>query len=130
MKTTPKHTMPPGYHDALKAALHDIPEAHPVDRKTEKSRAGRLISLWRYAAIGVAASLALIFFFDTAPSDPALSDITIVELYELGYVSMEDIIEYTEPDSIQFFDAAIDNDFLMNYTNPNDYLYQLWKTEF
>jgi hypothetical protein len=125
MKITPKHTMPPGYHDALKAALHGIPEAHPVDRNTEKPRVRPVISLWRYAAVGVAASLALLFFFNTASSDPALSEITALELYELGYVAVEDIIDYTEPDSLHFLDASIDEDFLMNYTNPNDYLYQL-----
>ena len=116
--------MPPGYY-ALKAALHGIPEAHPVDRKIKKSRARPAVSLWRYAAVGVAATLVLIFFFNTAPSDPALSDITAVELYELGYVAVEDIIDYTEPDSLYFLDASIDEDFLINYTNPNDYLYQL-----
>jgi hypothetical protein len=125
MKTTPKHTMPPGYHDALKAALHGIPEAHPVDRNMEKPRVRPVISLWRYAAVGVAASLALLFFFNTAPSDPALSEITALELYELGYVAVEDIMDYTEPDSLHFLDASIDEDLLMNYTNPNDYLYQL-----
>jgi hypothetical protein len=127
MKTTPKHTMPPGYHDALKAALHGIPEAHPVDRNTEKPRVRPVVSLWRYAAVGVAASLALIFFFNTASSasDPVLSEITALELYELGYVAVEDILDYTEPDSLHFLDASIDEDLLMNYTNPNDYLYQL-----
>jgi hypothetical protein len=125
MKTTPKHTMPPGYHDALKAALHGIPEAHPVDRNTEKPHVRPVVSLWRYAAVGVAASLALLFFFNTAPSDPALSEITALELYELGYVAVEDIMDYTEPDSLHFLDASIDEDLLMNYTNPNDYLYQL-----
>ncbi len=117
--------MPPGYHDALKAALHGIPEAHPVDRTTKKPSARPVVSLWRYAAVGVAASLALIFFFNTAPSDPALSEITALELYELGYVAVEDIMDYTEPDSLHFLDAVIDEDLLMNYTNPNDYLYQL-----
>ncbi|MGB1089481.1 MAG: hypothetical protein ACPGYN_01935 [Schleiferiaceae bacterium] len=125
MKTTPKHTMPPGYHDALKAALHGIPEAHPVNRNTVRPRVRPVVSLWRYAAVGVAASLALLFFFNTAPSDPALPEITALELYELGYVAVEDIIDYTEPDSLHFLDASIDEDFLMNYTNPNDYLYQL-----
>ncbi|MGB1736302.1 MAG: hypothetical protein ACPHGZ_07750 [Schleiferiaceae bacterium] len=125
MKTTPKHTMPPGYHDALKAALHGIPEAHPVNRNTVRPRVRPVVSLWRYAAVGVAASLALLFFFNTASSDPALSEITALELYELGYVAVEDIIDYTEPDSLHFLDASIDEDFLMNYTNPNDYLYQL-----
>lgn len=117
--------MPPGYHNALKAALHGIPEAHPVDRNTKKPRARPLVSLWRYAAIGVAASLALIFFFDTAPSDPEQSDITALELYELGYMEVEDIIDLTEPDSLNFLDAPIELELLMNYTNPNDYLYQL-----
>ncbi len=117
--------MPPGYHDALKAALHGIPEAHPVDRNKEKPRVRPVVSLWRYAAVGVAASLSLLFFFNTAPSDPALSEITALELYELGYVAVEDIMDYTEPDSLHFLDASIDEDLLMNYTNPNDYLYQL-----
>jgi len=125
MKTTPKHTIPPGYRDALKAALHGIPETYPVDRNTEKPRARPVVSLWRYAAVGVAASLVLIFFFNTEPLNPALSGITAVELYELGYVAVEDIMDYTEPDSLHFLDASIDEDFLMNYTNPNDYLYQL-----
>ena len=117
--------MPQGYHYALKATLHGIPEVHPVDRGTEKPRARPVIYLWRYAAVGVAASLALIFFFNTAPSDSVLSDITAVELYELGYVAVEDIINYTEPDSLHFLDASIYEDFLINYTNPNYYLYQL-----
>lgn len=117
--------MPPGYHDALKAALHGIPEAHPVDRNTEKFRVRPVVSLWRYAAVGVAASLALLFFFNTASSDSALPEITALELYELGYVAVEDIMDYTEPDSLHFLDASIDEDLLMNYTNPNDYLYQL-----
>jgi len=34
-------------------------------------------------------------------------------------------MDYTEPDSLHFLDASIDEDLLMNYTNPNDYLYQL-----
>ena len=117
--------MPTGYHDALKASLHGIPGVHPVDRTTEKPRVRPVVSLWRYAAVGVAASLALLFFFNTAPSDPALSEITALELYELGYVAVEDIMDYAEPDSLQFLDASIDEDLLMNYTNPNDYLYQL-----
>ena len=117
--------MPPGYHDTLKAALHGIPEAHPVDRNTEKPRVRPVVSLWRYAAVGVAASLALIFFFDTAPSDPALPEITALELYELGYMEVEDIIDLTEPDSLNFLDAPIELELLMNYTNPNDYLYEL-----
>ena len=103
--------MPPGYHDALKAALHGIPEAHPVNRNTVRPRVRPVVSLWRYAAVGVAASLALLFFFNTAPSDPALSEITALELYELGYVAVEDIMDYTEPDSLHFLDASIDEDF-------------------
>ena len=117
--------MPPGYHDALKAALHGIPEAHPVDRNTEKPRVRPVVSLWRYAAVGVAASLALLLFFNTSPSDPALSEITALELYELGYMEVEDIIDLTEPDSLNFLDAAIELELIMNYTNPNDYLYEL-----
>ena len=117
--------MPPGYHDALKASLYGIPGAHPVDRNTEKPRVRHVVSLWRYAAAGVAASLALLFFFNTAPSEPALSEITVLELYELGYVAVDDIMDYTEPDSLHFLDVSIDEDLLMNYTNPNDYLYQL-----
>jgi hypothetical protein len=125
MKTTPKHTMPPGYHDALKTALHGIPKAHIVDRNIEKARTRPVVSLLRYVAFGVAASLALMFFFNTAPSDPMLSEITAVELYELGYVEVEDIIDLTESDSLSFLNAPIELELLLNYTNPDNYIYEL-----
>ena len=67
MKTTPKHTMPPGYHNALKAALHGIPDSHPVDRNTEKPRARPVVSLWRYAAVGVAAGERVLVEKDNFP---------------------------------------------------------------
>jgi len=126
MKTTPKNSMPPGYHETLKTALHRIPDLHPVDRTTERAkRSGRIIPMWGRAIIGVAATLAPFFSISLqAPSDD-LEGVASIELYELGYVDMELLIEWSDPDSLQFVELSIDDDLLLDYTNPEEDYYQL-----
>jgi hypothetical protein len=118
--------MPPGYPETLKAALHRIPDLHPVDRTTEPAkRSGRILTMWGRASIGVAAALALFFSISLqAPSDD-LEGVASIELYELGYVDMELLIEWSDPDSLQFVELSIDDDLLLDYTNPEEDYYQL-----
>lgn len=118
--------MPPGYHETLKTALHRIPDLHPVERTTERTkRSGRIMPMWGRAIIGVAATLALFFFI--SPKDPSddLEGVATLELYELGYIDLELLIEWSDPDSLQFVELSIDDDLLLEYTNPEQDYYQL-----
>lgn len=118
--------MPPGYPETLKAALHRIPDLHPVDRTTEPAkRSGRILTMWGRASIGVAAAFALFFFFSPQDTADELDGVASVELYELGYVDMELLIEWSDPDSLQLVELALDEDLLLDYTNPEETYYQL-----
>lgn len=126
MKTTPKHSMPPGYHESLKTALHRIPDLHPVDRTTEGAkRSGRILTMWGRALIGVAAALALFLFFKPQGTADELEGVASLELYELGYVDMDLLIEWSEPDSQQLVEFTIDEELIFDYTNPEEDYYQL-----
>jgi hypothetical protein len=81
--------------------------------------------MWGRALIGVAAALALFLFFKPQGTADELEGVASLELYELGYVDMDLLIEWSEPDSLQLVEFTIDEELIFDYNNPEEDYYQL-----
>ena len=109
----------------LKAKLHSIPEQRLVDRTASpvvatKSRYMHIVR-WSMSA---AATIALAVFFwpNTSGNTTEITEDLMAELYSLGYVRLEDMYSFVEPDSIDFADVDLDADVYYDYYN-SDYEY-------
>ena len=114
----------------LKAKLHRIPEQHLVDRTTSpvvatKSRYMHIVRWSMTAAAAIA--LAVFFWPNTSGNTSEVTEDLMAEMYSLGYVQIEDMYSFVEPDSLDFADVEIDADVYYDYYN-SDYEYlELWK---
>ena len=114
----------------LKAKLHCIPEQHLLDRTTSpvvatKSRYMRIVR-WSMTA-AAAFAIAVFFWPNTSENDSEVTEDLMAEMYSLGYVQIEDMYSFVEPDSLDFADVEIDADVYYDYYN-SDYEYlELWK---
>ena len=109
----------------LKAKLHSIPEQRLVDRTASpvvatKSRYMHIVR-WSMSA---AATIALAVFFwpNTSGNTTEITEDLMAELYSLGYVQVEDMYSFVEPDSLDFADVDLDADVYYDYYN-SDYEY-------
>lgn len=114
----------------LKAKLHRIPEQHLVDRTAipvvaTKSRYMHIVRWSMTAAAAIA--LAVFFWPNTSGNTSEVTEDLMAEMYSLGYVQIEDMYSFVEPDSIDFADVDLDADVYYDYYN-SDYEYlELWK---
>ena len=114
----------------LKAKLHRIPEQHLVDRTTSpvvatKSRYMHIVRWSMTAAAAIA--LAVFFWPNTSGNTSEVTEDLMAEMYSLGYVQIEDMYSFVEPDSLDFADVELDADVYYDYYN-SDYEYlELWK---
>ena len=126
METHKRHTLSEDQLQALKANLHRIPDVHPVDRTSGPAPAKKSrIIVWSSAFISVAATLALVFTLWTPASAPTDEEI-VDQLYALGYIETEDLLEFVEPDSLGIATLDLDADVYFDYFNSTDeYLLEL-----
>ncbi|MDP4616881.1 MAG: hypothetical protein NWQ63_04800 [Schleiferiaceae bacterium] len=109
----------------LKAKLHRIPEQHLVDRTASpvvatKSHYMHIVRWSMTAAAAIA--LAVFFWPNTSGNTSEVTEDLIAEMYSLGYVQIEDMYSFVEPDSLDFADVEIDADVYYDYYN-SDYEY-------
>lgn len=109
----------------LKAKLQRIPEQHPVDRTTSpvvatKSRYMHIVRWSMTAAAAVA--LAVLFWPNTSTNVSDLTEELLAEMYSLGYVQVEDMYSFVEPDSLNFAEVELDTDVYYDYYHT-DYEY-------
>ena len=109
----------------LKAKLHRIPEQHLVDRTASpvvatKSHYMHIVRWSMTAAAAIA--LAVFFWPNTSGNTSEVTEDLIAEMYSLGYVWIEDMYSFVEPDSLDFADVEIDADVYYDYYN-SDYEY-------
>ena len=106
----------------LKAKLHHIPEQHLVDRTASpvvatKSHYMHIVRWSMTAAAAIA--LAVFFWPNTSGNTSEVTEDLIAEMYSLGYVQIEDMYSFVEPDSLDFADVEIDADVYYDYYNSN-----------
>ena len=74
-----------------------------------------------------AIAIALFFWPNTSGNDFELSEDIIAEMYSLGYLQVEDMYSFVEPDSLDFAEVEFDADVYYDYYYlKNEYL-ELWK---
>ena len=116
----------------LKAKLHRIPEQYLVDRTSSpivatKSRYLTFVRWSMTAAAAIAIDIAVLFWPNTSTNDSEVTEELLAEMYNLGYVQVEDIYSFVEPDSLDFADIELDANVYYDYYN-SDYEYlELWK---
>jgi len=109
----------------LKAKLHRIPEQHLVDRTSSpvvatKPNYMRIVRWSMTAAAAVA--LAVLFWPNTSTNENDLTEELLTEMYNLGYVQVEDMYSFVEPDSLDFAEVELDTDVYYDYYHT-DYEY-------
>ncbi len=109
----------------VRAKLHRIPEQHLVDRTASpvvatKSHYMHIVRWSMTAAAAIA--LAVFFWPNTSGNTSEVTEDLIAEMYSLGYVQIEDMYSFVEPDSLDFADVEIDADVYYDYYN-SDYEY-------
>lgn len=114
----------------LKAKLHRIPEQHLLDRTASPVVATKpnymRIVRWSMSA-AAAVALAVLFWPNTSGNDQELTEDLIAEMYNLGYIEVEDMYSFVEPDSLDFAEVELDADVYYDYYH-SDYKYlELWK---
>ena len=106
----------------LKAKLHRIPEQHLVDRTSSPVVATKpshmRIIRWSMSA-AAAVALAVLFWPNTSTNESEVTEELLAEMYSLGYVRLEDMYSFVEPDSLDFAEVALDAEVYYDYYNSN-----------
>ena len=104
----------------LKAKLHRIPEQHLLDRTASPVVATKpshmRIIRWSMSA-AAAVALAVLFWPNTSTNESEVTEELLAEMYSLGYVQIEDIYSFVEPDSLDFAEVEFDADVYYDYYN-------------
>ncbi len=108
----------------LKAKLHRIPEQHLVDRTSSPVVAmkSRYLTFVRWSMTAAAAIALAVLFWPNASADAEVNEDILAEMYSLGYVQVEDMYSFVEPDSLDFAEVELDTDVYYDYYN-SDYEY-------
>ena len=109
----------------LKAKLHRIPEQHLVDRTSSPVVAmkSRYLTFVRWSMTAAAAiAIAVLFWPNTSTNDSEVTEELLAEMYSLGYVEIEDMYSFVEPDSLDFAEVELDTDVYYDYYHT-DYEY-------
>ena len=121
-----KYTASDAQLKELKAKLHRIPEQHLVDRTSSPVVAMKssYLTFVRWSMTAAAAiAVALFFWPNTSGNDFELSEDIIAEMYSLGYLQVEDMYSFVEPDSLDFAEVEFDADVYYDYYYlKNEYL--------
>ena len=114
----------------LKAKLHCIPEQHLVDRTSSPVVAtkSRYLTLVRWSMTAAAAiAIAVLFWPNTSINDSVITEELLAEMYSLGYVEIEDMYSFVEPDSLDFAEVELDTDVYFDYYHTDYEYLELWK---
>jgi len=114
----------------LKAKLHCIPEQHLVDRTSSPVVAtkSRYLTLVRWSMTAAAAiAIAVLFWPNTSINDSVITEELLAEMYSLGYVEIEDMYSFMEPDSLDFAEVELDTDVYYDYYHTDYEYLELWK---
>ena len=109
----------------LKAKLHRIPQQHLMDRTSSPVVATKpnYMSIVRWSLTAAAAvALAVLFWPNTSTNESDLTEELLTEMYSLGYVQVEDMYSFVEPDSLNFAEVELDTDVYYDYYHT-DYEY-------
>jgi len=109
----------------LKAKLHRIPEQHLVDRTSSPVVAMKssYLTFVRWSMTAAAAiAIAVLFWPNTSTNDSVITEELLAEMYSLGYVEIEDMYSFVEPDSLDFAEVELDTDVYYDYYHT-DYEY-------
>lgn len=110
----------------LKAKLHRIPEQQLVDRTSNPVVATktRYLTFVRWSMTAAAAvALTVLFWPNTSTNASEVTEELLVEMYSLGYVQVEDMYSFVEPDSLDFAEVELDADVYYDYYHSyNEYL--------
>ena len=114
----------------LKAKLHRIPEQHLVDRTSSPVVAtkSRYLTFVRWSMTAAAAiAIAVHFWPNTSTNDSVITEELLAEMYSLGYVEIEDMYSFVEPDSLDFAEVELDTDVYYEYYHTDYEYLELWK---
>lgn len=114
----------------LKAKLHRIPEQHLVDRTSSPVVAMKssYLTFVRWSMTAAAAiALAVLFWPNTSTNESDLTEELLTEMYNLGYVQVEDMYSFVEPDSLNFAEVELDTDVYYDYYHTDYEYLELWK---
>ena len=109
----------------LKAKLHCIPEQHLVDRTSSPVVAMKssYLTFVRWSMTAAAAvAIAVLFWPNASTNDSVITEELLAEMYSLGYVEIEDMYSFVEPDSLDFAEVELDTDVYYEYYHT-DYEY-------
>ena len=109
----------------LKAKLHRIPEQHLVDRTSSPVVAMKssYLTFVRWSMTAAAAvAIAVLFWPNASTNDSVITEELLAEMYSLGYVEIEDMYSFVEPDSLDFAEVELDTDVYYDYYHT-DYEY-------
>lgn len=109
----------------LKVKLHRIPEQHLVDRTSSPVVAmkSRYLTFVRWSMTAAAAiALAVLFWPNASKNESEVTEELLAEMYSLGYVQVEDMYSFVEPDSLDFAEVELDSDVYYDYYHT-DYEY-------
>ncbi len=111
----------------LKGKLHRIPEQHLVDRTSSpvvamKSSYLTFVRWSMTAAAAIAIAIAVLFWPNASTNDSVITEELLAEMYSLGYVEIEDMYSFVEPDSLDFAEVELDTDVYYDYYHT-DYEY-------
>ena len=115
-----KYTASDAQLKKLKAKLHRIPEQHLVDRTSSPvvGTKSRYLTFVRWSMTAAAAiALAVLFWPNTSTNESEVTEELLAEMYSLGYVQVEDIYSFVEPDSLDFAEVEFDADVYYDYYN-------------
>ena len=115
-----KYTASDAQLKKLKAKLHRIPEQHLLDRTASPVVATKpnymRIVRWSMSA-AAAVALAVLFWPNTSTNESEVTEELLAEMYSLGYVQVEDMYSFVEPDSLDFAEVEFDADVYYDYYN-------------
>ena len=106
----------------LKGKLHRIPEQHLVDRTSSPVVAMKssYLTFVRWSMTAAAAiALAVLFWPNASTNDSVITEELLAEMYSLGYVEIEDMYSFVEPDSLDFAKVELDADVYYDYYHSN-----------
>ena len=109
----------------LKGKLHRIPEQHLVDRTSSPVVAMKssYLTFVRWSMTAAAAiAIAVLFWPNSSTNDSVITEELLAEMYSLGYVEIEDMYSFVEPDSLDFAEVELDTDVYYDYYHT-DYEY-------
>jgi hypothetical protein len=69
-----------------------------------------------------AIAIAVLFWPNTSINDSVITEELLAEMYSLGYVEIEDMYSFMEPDSLDFAEVELDTDVYYDYYHT-DYEY-------